>query len=230
MAAVDRVFAVVAKSGIVEICSTKTAAETTAESVSGAEVQEYKLKYAPPCLSPHLNDTLLTPVTDAVVARRAESDPRTPETRALRFSRSPRRARRTTRSRSRASPTPWPARVYVCFIFPHRDAELSSFSPSQFHFIGTAMKLTHAALGESASNHGGTVEKKLEDADYVVTGKIGDAQQKTIDEHGLVTITEAEFKVGSSSTAHLIYVNHPRTSLTHTYHRNGSRPATSRSK
>ncbi|EMF15952.1 uncharacterized protein SEPMUDRAFT_106135 [Sphaerulina musiva SO2202] len=63
-----------------------------------------------------------------------------------------------------------------------------------FHFCGTGMKLTLSLLALTAVNHGGALELKLENADFVIIGKIGNNQQKTITENALVTLTEAEFK------------------------------------
>lgn len=59
------------------------------------------------------------------------------------------------------------------------------------------MKLTLSLLALTAVNHGGALELKLENADFVVIGKIGNNQQKTITENALVTLTEAEFKVSN---------------------------------
>lgn len=65
------------------------------------------------------------------------------------------------------------------------------------------MKLTLSLLALTAVNHGGALELKLENADFVIIGKIGNNQQKTITENALVTLTEAEFKVSN----HRVYVN-----------------------
>lgn len=59
------------------------------------------------------------------------------------------------------------------------------------------MKLTLSLLALTAVNHGGALELKLENADFVIIGKIGNNQQKTITENALVTLTEAEFKVSN---------------------------------
>lgn len=59
------------------------------------------------------------------------------------------------------------------------------------------MKLTLSLLALTAVNHGGALELKLENADFVIIGKIGNNQQKTIAENALVTLTEAEFKVSN---------------------------------
>lgn len=65
------------------------------------------------------------------------------------------------------------------------------------------MKLTLSLLALTAVNHGGALELKLENADFVIIGKIGNNQQKTITENALVTLTEAEFKVSN----YRVYVN-----------------------
>lgn len=96
------------------------------------------------------------------------------------------------------------------------------------------MKLTLSLLALTAVNHGGTLELKLENADFVIIGKIGHLQQKTITENALVTLTEAEFKVSNYKPQFIIestrtrYVNAIRLlSVTNVlYYRNGSRPAT----
>lgn len=59
------------------------------------------------------------------------------------------------------------------------------------------MKLTLSLLALTAVNHGGALELKLENADFVIIGKIGNNQQKTITKNALVTLTEAEFKVSN---------------------------------
>lgn len=96
------------------------------------------------------------------------------------------------------------------------------------------MKLTLSLLALTAVNHGGTLELKLENADFVIIGKIGHLQQKTITENALVTLTEAEFKVSNYKPKLIIesmqtrYVNAIQLlSVTNVlYYRNGSRPAT----
>lgn len=65
------------------------------------------------------------------------------------------------------------------------------------------MKLTLSLLALTAVNHGGALELKLENADFVIIGKIGKNQQKTITDNALVTLTEAEFKVSN----YRVYVN-----------------------
>lgn len=96
------------------------------------------------------------------------------------------------------------------------------------------MKLTLSLLALTAVNHGGALELKLENADFVIIGKIGHHQQKTITENALVTLTEAEFKVSNYKPKLIIesigtrYVNAIRLlSVTNVlYYRNESRPAT----
>lgn len=96
------------------------------------------------------------------------------------------------------------------------------------------MKLTLSLLALTAVNHGGALELKLENADFVIIGKIGNNQQKTITKNALVTLTEAEFKVSNYKPELIIesmqtrYVNAIRLlSVTNVlYYRNGSRPAT----
>ncbi|KAI5367646.1 Putative BRCT domain superfamily protein [Septoria linicola] len=62
-------------------------------------------------------------------------------------------------------------------------------------FLGT-MKLRRDALEKSATNHGGTITKKAEDADIIVKGAhISEGQSKDLTDNGRETITEQDFKV-----------------------------------
>lgn len=68
-------------------------------------------------------------------------------------------------------------------------------TPAQICFLGT-MSLRRDALEKSATNHGGTITKKAEDADIIVKGAhISENQAKDLTDHGRETITEEDFKV-----------------------------------
>ncbi|KAK3690811.1 hypothetical protein LTR37_018939 [Vermiconidia calcicola] len=60
-------------------------------------------------------------------------------------------------------------------------------------FTGT-MSMDRKTAEATAKTYGGEVIAKLEDTDYIILGtRPGDKKEKTINEHGLETITESEF-------------------------------------